>query len=67
MNKMKKYEKLLKIILIAIIVIVALLTLAGMVLGPLEMENISVKLSQSASVFAILGIAVAFAYWKSKD
>ena len=64
---MKKYEKLLKIILIAIIVIVALLTLAGMVLGPLEMENISVKLSQSASVFAILGIAVAFAYWKSKD
>lgn len=64
---MKKYEKLLKIILIAIIVIVALLTLAGMVLGPLEMENISVKLSQSASVFAILGIAVAFAYWKSRD
>lgn len=64
---MKKYEKILKIVLIVIIVIVAALTLAGMVIGPLEMESLSVKLSQSACVFAILGIAVAFGVWKTKE
>ena len=64
---MKKYKKLLRIVLIVIIVIVAALTLAGMILGPLEMESLSVKLSQSASVFAILGIAVAFMVWKTKE
>ena len=64
---MRKYEKLLRIALIVIIVIVAALTLAGMVLGPLEMESVSVKLSQTACVFAILGIAAAFGVWKARE
>ena len=64
---MKNYEKFLRIALIVIIVIVALLTLVGMVLGPIGQENISVKLSQTACIFAIFGIAVAFSIWKSKE
>ena len=64
---MKKYEKFLRTALIVIIVIVAILTLAGMVLGPLEKDNVSVKLSQTACVFAILGIAVAFGVWKTRE
>lgn len=57
---MKKYEKFLKIALIVIIAATAILTVLGMVLGPIGYESTSVKLSQSACVLAVFGIGTAF-------